>query len=377
MAGLLDFLLQGGQGGGLLGLGGPQQISPDIQRTMQAPQSSGLFFNPNEGLLGSIRGGLNQIADPEGMQKQRALQNYIALQHLELQRKALEDKPQVVWQEDETGKKVPYRVGAMGGGITQVPIQGAPPPNPNAPPVPPGMDPKVFKKELTEAEVKNQQEAVKSAKAAADIMPLIDEAADAYREVQRLDASGPIVASAPGRYLATGMAALGDATGLGSTSKESEVARQRYDKALAAIQARATAAQNQGLGAVSNFERILYSAQYPSLTALDAGSQQNFWEQMRASARQTIEAAKTSPLSRSPSVSGVLERPPVMPGQGGQTQIVAPQGGPQIAPPSSPIRVQSKAEYDRLPPGSPYVAPDGSIRTKQGNAPSMNPRGLY
>lgn len=37
----------------------------------------------------------------------------------------------------------------------------------------------------------------------------------------------------------------------------------------------------------------------------------------------------------------------------------------QAAPQGGPVRVNSPAERDALPPGTPYIAPDGSIRTKK------------
>lgn len=47
----------------------------------------------------------------------------------------------------------------------------------------------------------------------------------------------------------------------------------------------------------------------------------------------------------------------------------APQSAPQAAPPQQPQgqprRVASKQEYDALPSGTQYVAPDGSVRTKR------------
>ena len=50
-------------------------------------------------------------------------------------------------------------------------------------------------------------------------------------------------------------------------------------------------------------------------------------------------------------------------------QVYDPNGGGQ----GGPARVQDKAQYDALPPGTQYIAPDGSVRVKggqTGSAPS-------
>jgi hypothetical protein len=55
-----------------------------------------------------------------------------------------------------------------------------------------------------------------------------------------------------------------------------------------------------------------------------------------------------------------------------------PMGGPTQAPtsPSNPIPVKTKAQYDALPPGAEYIAPDGSHRVKGGQAGSPSPAGF-
>lgn len=42
-----------------------------------------------------------------------------------------------------------------------------------------------------------------------------------------------------------------------------------------------------------------------------------------------------------------------------------PQGGQRAAPQGGPVRINSQQERDALDPGTPYIAPDGSLRTKQ------------
>jgi hypothetical protein len=380
--GLFDFLMgQGGQGGGLLGFGNqPMQINPEMQQQgqgllsmqgqmppgmsmpgmpQQGPQQygglMGMLGVPNNGFMDSMRGSLDQIADPMGQRQQNAMRNYIALQQLELQRKGLEEKPQIVWQDGPDGSKVPYRVGAMGSGITQMPIQGQPPPNPNAPPVPPGMDPKIFKKEITEAEVKNQQEAVKSAKAAAELKPIIDEALAAYEEAHKVGAIGPAAGSAwLGRPADTAGAMLEQGLGLpNQISTKREAARQRYDRAQAALQARATQAQNAGQGAVSNYERELFSRPIPNLQALDPVEAMNVFKQLKAQTEQTVNAGRIPSLGRAPHVEGVLNRPSI---PGGLTAPQPPAGAP--APPAAPQGPAAQPSLQgarRAPDGNYYV----------------------
>lgn len=399
MAGLLDFLgLQSG-GGGLLGLGMPQQQTPQnilppgmapnlagnthpypggvdptiyALRALQNPPQASMFDSPmlsfglglaggntaGEGLQGAARAAQLYQAQ-RSQQSQEALKNYIALKGLGIQEKAAEEKPQYQTIEDpQTGIKRLVQIQPYGKGVNYI--------NPNEPSaaagtaqpqpplnIPPGADVHEYRKKLGADAAANQQEAISSAKVAADLLPQIKEASAAYEEAHKLGAIGPVAGSTPGRYVATGMAALGDATGLGSTSKEGEAARQRYDRAQAALQAKATQVANAGQGAVSNYERQLFARPIPNLTALVPAEAQNVFKQMQAVTEQTIAAGKTSPLSRTPAVAGVLDRP-----------LVREGSPPQIAPPSQPIKVQTQAQYNTLPPGSPYIAPDGSFRTK-------------
>jgi hypothetical protein len=53
----------------------------------------------------------------------------------------------------------------------------------------------------------------------------------------------------------------------------------------------------------------------------------------------------------------------------------APMGG-DAPHGNAPIPVTSKAEYDALPPGSEYIAPDGSHRVKGGQAGQSSPAGF-
>lgn len=413
MPGLLDFLFQGqgGQGGGLLGMlgqqggqggmqmgadGMPMQISPGPQQQMlnvpnlpqqqpmqqpgmtpQMPQGGGMagsldpsffanqvrqnqqppgmLFNADSGLLGGMRGALNQISDPQGQRQQQAIQNYLAV-------KAAEEKPQYMKiQDPATGIERLVQIQPFGRGAGYVnpaePSGAAPAPADTS--IPPGSDVKTVREARGKAAVANEEDAVKSAKAAADFAPAIDQAVAAYERAHAAGATGPVIASPAGR-----------AIGKYVTGSDAEKARQDYDLAIASVKARVTAAQNKGEGQVSNFERQMYGAQFPDLQALDPQSQLQVLRQLQAQTHQTVAAGKIPALGQTPSVTPVLNRPSIpggLPQQGAPPAQGAPAapGGPAIAPPSAPVRVTTQAQYNLLPSGSPYIAPDGSPRTKR------------
>lgn len=207
------------------------------------------------------------------------------------------------------GDEVTVQKGTKGYEIPQV--QGMP--TQTAEPVPPGVDPKEYRKRLADAHVTNQEDAVKSAKAAADFQPIVDQAVAAYERAIGQSAIGPYAGSAPTRMLNKYV-----------VGGEAEKARQDYEIARAALQARITAAQNKGEGAVSNFERQMYAAQFPELTAMEPEKQLEYLKQIQAQTKQTAAAGQIPSLGQAPQVGAVMQRPSV----GGP----APQP-PQAAPP--------------------------------------------
>lgn len=397
--GLLDFLFsQGGQGGGLLGSlgqqggqqmgpdGMPMQISPGPQQQMlnvpnlpqqqpmmpsqgmpgmtpqnQAPgmagsldpsffanqvrqnqQPAGLLFNADSGLLGGMRGALNQIGDPQGQRQQQAIQNYLAV-------KAAEEKPQYMKVQDpNTGIDRLVQIQPFGRGASYLnpnePGGQGGPPQPN-PAIPAGADVKTYREKIGAAAAANEEDAVKSAKAAADMQPHIDKMTAAYERAIELNAIGPYAGSTPARMLNKYV-----------VGGEGEKARQDYELAKAAVQARITAAQNKGEGAVSNYERGLYAAQFPDLQMLDPHSGLATLKQIQQQTGQTIGAGKIPSMGQAPAVAPVLNRPAV--------GAPSSPAGPAIAPPSGAIRLTSKAQFDMLPSGSTFIAPDGSTRRK-------------
>jgi hypothetical protein len=206
--------------------------------------------------------------------------------------------------------------------------------------LPPEVSSKVVKNERSQALVKNEEAAVSGAQSAGNLLPVIDAAIESYERAAKLGGVGPNVASPPSRFVAARF------------STEAEVARQDYERALAAIQANRTAIQNKGLGAASDFERKLYAAQYPSLDAASSKNQVEILKQLKADAEEAVAEGKKLMLGKQPGVR--MDRPPV---RGGADQV------PQTPGPTLPRF--GTPEFDALPPGAPYIAPDGSVRAKR------------
>jgi hypothetical protein len=208
--------------------------------------------------------------------------------------------------------------------------------------LPPEVSSKVVKNERSQALVKNEEAAVSGAQSAGNLLPVIDAAIESYERAAKLGGVGPNVASPPSRFVAARF------------STEAEVARQDYERALAAIQAHRTAIQNKGLGAASDFERKLYAAQYPTLDAASSKNQVEILKQLKADAEEAVTEGKKLMLGKQPGVR--MERPPIRAGTPAAAKEQTP--GPPLVRFGTP-------EFDALPPGAPYIAPDGSIRAKR------------
>lgn len=240
-------------------------------------------------------------------------------------------EPKVVTVKDkETGVERSMIFDPKSGKLTEIneaPRSGTQP----AEPLPPGVDPAVVRRERSEALVKNEQASVESARSAAQLQPLIDEAVRSYEKAASLGAIGPFVGN---EYVRGANKML--------IGTEGERARQSYDRALAAIQAWRTGLQNKGQGALSDFERKMYALQYPNVQDLDPADQVKFLKQIQAETAQTVKAGRSSTLGRQPSV--VTERPPVQSG--------------------ASIRVNSPAEAAKLPSGTRFIDPNGVERIR-------------
>jgi hypothetical protein len=134
------------------------------------------------------------------------------------------------------------------------PMEGipAPPVDPN---VPAGVDPKEYAKKRADAAVKADVASEDSKKTAEQLIPIIDEARDAYAQLTKHGVIGPMHASAPWRYAAS------------VTGSPDEALRQRYEMAAKRLELLQSRVYMKGQGAVSDFERKMISRTFPGLDA--------------------------------------------------------------------------------------------------------------
>lgn len=195
-------------------------------------------------------------------------------------------------------------------------VQPQPEATPNAYQAPAGMKPsqrKAYEKTAAESSAKaivaNQEDAIKSAKAASEFKPAVDEMVAAYQDLIKGGGIGPVVGSEYGPRQIQAVA-----------HGQNEGLRQRYETALRKVQALVTAAQNKGEGAVSNYERQLYAQQFPSLTATDPNSQLPFLNQLQQTTEAAIRAGQGSTLGQSPGGNNMMyPRPPIVQQGGGNS----------------------------------------------------------
>jgi hypothetical protein len=126
---------------------------------------------------------------------------------------------------------------------------------PADPTMPKGVDPKEWMKKKADAAVKEEQAIEESKKTAEMVGPVIDDARAAYEELSKNNAIGPTQALGPVRYVE------------GVVGNKNEILRQRYEAAIAKLQLLQSRVYMKGQGAVSDFERRLIGATFPSLGA--------------------------------------------------------------------------------------------------------------
>ncbi len=187
-------------------------------------------------------------------------------------------------------------------GYRLIPVQGMDP-NQGGAPAPPGVNVQAYRKKLGQVAATNEEDTFKSAKAAAEFKPFIDQAVSAYEGAAGKGGIGPIVGNPIARSV--------NQYTLGT---DAEKARQNYDQALSNVQLRITAAQNKGEGAVSNFERQMYSKQFPDLQALDPQQKLQYLKQIQSITDQAISAGQSSPLATGQIGERALTRESVFPG---------------------------------------------------------------
>ncbi len=341
MAGLLDFF----------------GTSPDSP----APAAStGLLSGGGGGgggFLGGLQGALNQIADPEGLQKQRALHTMIALEDLRLRRQAAEEKPSVVWHPDANGNQVPYLVQPMGRGVSQLPIQG----------------------QATQATNPYSQGKTTAEESQAALFG--DRAASSHGTISKFEdfynrPGGTAAGLLEKKLPETAFNLLA-----GNDQQQLMNAKRSFVNAL--LRRESGAAINAG-------EFTSYDKEYFP----QPGDSAQVIEQKRQHRQEVIEGLFRSAGPRYTPPSGYISRKeeegtpksgnysgvgawgaPYRVQQPGGLPLTtaAPSAAPAAAPtavpvpaaPGGPRRVTTQAEWATLSPGTQYIAPDGKLRTKQ------------
>jgi hypothetical protein len=111
----------------------------------------------------------------------------------------------------------------------------------------------------------------------------------------------------------------------------------------------------KGAGQVTDFEGARGEA---AIAAIETAQSKEQYLQELANLKRMMQASYTDMQRK----AGLADQPTPV-----RTQTIDPatgQPGPAGAS-GGPARIQTQQEYQALPPGTPYVAPDGSIRTKQ------------
>jgi hypothetical protein len=289
------------------------RLQSELDQAVNAATQGGGGLDLNRLALAYARGGNpNAAAHFAGQAQQQYLHSpeYITKAKTAEAQVAEQFAPKTTNLKLPGGDEVTVQKGTKGYEIPT--IQGMPTQTAEA--VPPGVDPKEYRKRLADAHVTNQEAAVKDAKAAADFQPIVDQAVAAYERAMKAGAIGPVMGSAPARFNETyNPLARNEMGGMNPlyADPERENARQDYDKAKAALQARITAAQNKGEGAVSNFERQMYAAQFPDLTMMDPAKGLQYLRQIQAQTKQTVGTGSIPALGQAPVVQNVLDRPSI------------------------------------------------------------------
>jgi hypothetical protein len=144
----------------------------------------------------------------------------------------------------------------------------------------------------TEA-AKLEADAVKDARAAADLQPLLDDVTRSWEALVNFRRFG-------GVQTGTGMLAGSEAARLPQRflSTSEEQLRQGYERTLAALRARITGTMNQGQGAVSNYERQLYNQIFPEFTTSNPQGELATLRQLQQKNAQTIKIGAETELGK-------------------------------------------------------------------------------
>lgn len=165
--------------------------------------------------------------------------------------------------------------------------------------------PKAEQTKLGQERATIEAEAVKDAKAAADLQPLLDDITRSWEQLTNFRRFG-------GLQTGTGALAGSEAArlpqrALGTTEEQ---LRQGYERTLAALRAKITSTMNQGQGAVSNYERQMYNQIFPEFTTANPAGDLATLRQLQARNAQIANIGRETGLGKS--AQGYLaERPAV------------------------------------------------------------------
>ncbi len=179
--------------------------------------------------------------------------------------------------------------------------------------------PKAEQTKLGQERATMESDAVKDAKAAVDLQPILDDITKSYEALVNFrrfgtGKAGSGVATGTGPYAASAPSRLVQNYLPGGATTEEQL-RQAYDRSLSALKAHATKVMNQGQGAVSNYEREMFAKVFPELTSSNPTGELATLRQMQARGRQVIDVGRETGLGKAmPGYLGDrpgVERPPL------------------------------------------------------------------
>jgi hypothetical protein len=311
------------------------------------------------GRAGLLGGGISEalspgLADKRTERESRRLQQLILMKQLQQPKEMEVDDPQrpgykipiLRYPDGRTERiQIPALPGGQGG---TMPVGG----QGNA-----LLNSRVADEARTKAAVEQEADLVKSAATASRMLPQMDAMLEAYQKMNQTGAIGPFVGSDAGRFISKfvpsdpKMNPFGSGALFPGLTAEAEAARQNYDRRKSPIQAYITRATNKGQGPVSEWERKLFGLALPGFTDLDPKEQIQVIKDIREQMAADVKSGRASPLSGTPTMAQEMSRGDVRPQQPQQQR-----GG------ARPI---SRTEYEALPSGAQYMAPDGKMRTKR------------
>jgi hypothetical protein len=155
-------------------------------------------------------------------------------------------------------------------------------------------EPKAQATQLGQEKAKIELEAVKDAKAAADLQPLLDDAVKQWEQLIKFQRFG-------GLHTGTGLVSGSTAARLPQRllSSTEEQLRQGYERTLASLRAKITSTMNQGQGAVSNYERQMYNQIFPEFTTSNPQGDLATLRQLQAKGRQVAGIGRETGLGKS------------------------------------------------------------------------------